>query len=372
MEPEPAAEDDARSMEDDAQNMMKMFELSDKFVAGKDGGDLDIMDNPLERKYVREGKLKKNGNERMLFLFSDVLVLTKEQTKKGDTKYEVRRVIPLHAALLRTQRHHVKPKERLAFEVTVPDDAPGKRYTADFTASNEDDRDAWLRDLKEQVMALAERAEMRGDESPHGRAESLCSYGGHHRLLGGTLSHAALMGDCDMVRRVRDESPEEFGALVGEQDEYGVTALHVAAFAGDVEMVHEIMDAESVKPLLRRLGAERDRDGLTLACQVARNGHSSVIAALATASEVMDGLHAVPVPSSSGSSPVFDLNAADAAGVAPLEHAVQNQQDDAAFALRNYTTNPHHTMITRNASEKLVLFLQWTRVWRWTLLAMRG
>jgi ankyrin repeat protein len=312
---------------------LQMFELSEKFVAGKDGADLDIMDNPLERKFVREGKIRKNGNERMIFLFTDILVLTKESVKRGESLYEVRRVIPLEAALLRTQRHPVKPKERLGFEITVPD-AGSKRYTADFMALSEEDRDSWLRDLKAQVMALVERTEMRGEDSPHGRTESLCVYGSHHKLLGGTLAHAALAGDAETVRRVRDEAPEEFGSLVAEQDEYGASVLHIAAFSGEVDVLREILQAESVKPLLRRLGAERDRDGLTLSCHVARQGHTHTIALLAEASDVMDGLHVVH--SGDGEAPVIDLNQPDAHGVTPLEHAVQNQQSDAAFALLDH------------------------------------
>lgn len=331
-EPEPAQADD------DAENMMKMFELSEKFVPEKGGEDLDIMDNPLDRRYVREGTLKKNGNTRTVFLFSDLLVITKETVKKGETLYAVRRVVPLVGALLWTHRHHVKSKERLGFEVSLPE--PGStRYTADFTAATEEDRDSWIRDLKAQVMGQVERQEMCGEESRllHGRSESLCVYGHHHRLLGGTLAHAALVGDAEMVRRVRDEAPDDFGSLVAEQDEFGATVLHIAAFSGDDEVLREILQADSVKPLLRRLANERDRDGLTLACHVARQGHCAVISTIAGASEVMEGLHAVQTTASE--TPVFDLDQPDASGATPLEHAVQNQQAEAGFTLLEHGAN---------------------------------
>jgi ankyrin repeat protein len=310
-----------------------MFELSEQFVAGKDGADLDIMDNPMERRFVREGTLKKNGNERRIFLFTDMLVLTKESAKKGERRYEVRRVMPLASAKLWTQRHHEKVKDRLGFEITLTD-PDGTRYTADFMARDEEDRDSWLRDIKTQLMGQLERQEMRGEDSPHG---PLCVYGKHHQLLGGTLAHAALAGDAEMVRRVRDEAPGAFGSLVAEQDEFGATVLHVAAFSGAEEVLREILEAESVKLLLRRLGSERDRDGLTLACHVARQGHCDVIPMIAAASDAMEGLHVVQTTASE--TPVFDLDYPDASGLTPLEHAIQNQKTDAAFALLAYGAN---------------------------------
>ena len=118
---------------------VQMLELSEVIVPGKGGEDLDIMDNPLERKYVREGTLKKNGNERVMLLFSDLLVLAKESTKKGQAMYDVRRVIPLQAARLRSHRHHPKAGSKaLGFDVMAPEPG-GKRYTADFAASSDPD-----------------------------------------------------------------------------------------------------------------------------------------------------------------------------------------------------------------------------------------
>lgn len=312
-----------------------MLELSERFVPGKGGEDLDIMDNPLERKYVREGTLKKNGNDRKIFLFTDILVLTKETVKKGESRYEVRRVMPLVSAKLWTQRHHVKSKQRLGFEVTLLEPG-GARYTADFMAKDQEDRDSWIRDLKTQMMGQLELLETRCEESPHG-PESLCVYGNHHRLLGGTLAHAALVGDVETVRRVRDEAPDDFGSLVAERDEFGATVLHIAAFSGDVGVLREILQADSVKPLLRRLATERDRDGLTLACHVARQGHCDVISMIAQASDVIEGLHVIQ--STASETPVFDLDYTDASGLAPLEHAVQCQKTDAAVILLEHGTN---------------------------------
>ena len=331
-EPEPELEpapgvDDA---EDDAQNMMKvrrpaersrrsralsaltlprsqMLELSEKLVSK----ELDIMDS-MERKFVREGRIKKNGNERVMLLFSDLLVLAKESTKKGQAMYDVRRVIPLQAARLRSHRHHPKAGSKaLGFDVMLPEPG-GKRYTADFAASSDEERESWLATLKAQVMSQLQRAELR--DSFEG--EPVCVYGQHHQLCGGTLAHAALAGDADTVRRLREHDGDEFGHLVGEQDEFGATPLAIAAFAGEVEVLDLMLTAEGVKPRLRSLAAERDSDGLTLLCRAAARGHSDVIGVLAQATDLVEGLHVVD--GGDASTPVFDLDRTDARGSAQL------------------------------------------------------
>ena len=284
-----------------------MLELSEKLVSK----ELDIMDS-MERKFVREGRIKKNGNERVMLLFSDLLVLAKESTKKGQAMYDVRRVIPLQAARLRSHRHHPKAGSKaLGFDVMAPEPG-GKRYTADFAASSDEERESWLAALKAQVMAQLQRAELR--DSFEG--EPVCVYGQHHQLCDGTLAHAALAGDADTVRRLREHDGDEFGHLVGEQDEFGATPLAIAAFAGEVEVLDLMLTAEGVKPRLRSLGAERDSDGLTLLCRAAARGHSDVIGVLAQATDLVEGLHVVD--GGDASTPVFDLNRTDARGSAQL------------------------------------------------------
>ena len=193
-----------REEDEDAQNMMKMLDISDHLVCTKKSGPFDLMDNPVERKYVREGVLKKmtrgplGGKDRKAFLFTDVLLVTEEKQQKNQTRvYEIGRVLPLKGAKLITGRHMHKKQNH--FYVVVHSGS-ADAYEVEFGTSSPEDRDSWLRDIKELIM----------DELGKDDGSELCDYAQHHKLLEGTLSNAVVTGDqAKVLQMIMDADKQE-------------------------------------------------------------------------------------------------------------------------------------------------------------------
>ena len=139
--------------------------------------------------------------------------------------------------------------------------------------------------LKHQIMTLLGATE---------EGSELCEYALHHKLLGGTLPHAILAGNRHFVRELivsydvgaDQDGPDcvDFASLAGERDMNGATALAVAAFVGEADILHEMMSAESLRELGRPRGwDDADAEGMNLICIAARRGHAQVVSVLALA-----------------------------------------------------------------------------------------
>jgi hypothetical protein len=180
---------------------------------------VDLTDNP-RRKLLREGVLKKHGttsaikrtNERYLFLFSDLLLVTKaEKTRQGD-KYLVKQCIPLAAArmtdLLHLPAYDSKPHSFLVeYELEGP-------QSVHLLADSDDEKDSWEQDLllcvmrchRAAIAANGGAADGDGDGDGDG-GDSLASRGGHHRFLRGTLHSATLDNDVTVLRYLLGKVP---------------------------------------------------------------------------------------------------------------------------------------------------------------------
>ena len=71
---------------DDGANTMRMFELAGTLIPSDKCTEVPDLMNSLDRKFLRQGMLTKNGNQRMVFLFSDMLLLTKVQQQNDQVR----------------------------------------------------------------------------------------------------------------------------------------------------------------------------------------------------------------------------------------------------------------------------------------------
>jgi hypothetical protein len=244
------------SADEDARNMMKMLEISEALLTTDKSGGFDLMDRPAERQFVREGTLKKcsgtlGTKPRVVFLFTDVLLVTEEVGKKMARQYKIGRVLWLAGVRLRTHRHHAKSSKHNHFSiVALPNQLSGtqEQYSVELAAASPEERDEWLADIKRCVVQTLDS---------QGGGSELCDYARHHELVEGTLSHAAVRGDVarvhELLEACGDGSHTEFAQLCcAERDEFGASALAVATFAGQAKALEVMLRAESMGALVRR------------------------------------------------------------------------------------------------------------------------
>ena len=280
----------------DAQNMMKMLEISDHLVPTKKSGPFDLMDNPVERKFIREGVLKKltklGSKDRKAFLFTDVLVVTEEKQQKHQRIYEIGRVLPLKGAKLITCRH-AEPKKQNRFYVVIHGGTPDA-YEVEFGTYTPEDRDSWVNGMMELIMDELGKAD-------GGAGSELCEYSQHHKLLEGTLANAVVTGDGAKVAELvlgADSQGGGFAALACERDAFGASALLLAAFEGQAAILADMLAAESLGPLVRPADWDApDGSGNTLFGLAARRA-SLPLARVACGARSMPGWLRAPCRSS--------------------------------------------------------------------------
>ena len=280
-----------QTIEDGAQNMMRLFQISEQLTDAK---DLDIMGD-VDREFVRDGVLKKNKADRMIFLLSDMLVITKAKTnKKGQGTFEFRRALRFDCETrLRTYRHSTDAKLATAFDISVPDG--NGRYTLNLASSSAEECDSWVTAVKGCIMSTI------GDQEP------LSCFATHYGLVAGTLPYDVLTDNLSLVQQLSKTG--DLVDVASEPDHFGATAFTVAAYCGAASVLDAMLAAEGATAA----ASVPDSNGNTPLCIAAARGHAAVVAVMGAAG--------------------MDMSAPDFNDITPLQYAVVSSCDDAIDAL---------------------------------------
>eukprot|EP01051_Picozoa_sp_SAG22_P013698 SAG22_NODE_1564_length_4112_cov_2.178420_2_plen_365_part_00 len=199
-------------------------------LSGKQGvATAQLLSQDLSRRLYTEGTLckkkgadfKKSGEH--YFLFSDMLVVAGTKEKKGKVTYEISKLIKaeeLARATILSSQYAADESDRAMFQLGGVD-LPAL-YAETAAAAT-----AWVGALKKVLMGL-----LQDDPGKSGP-------GGHHALCSGTIFAAALAGDAASVQR----AVQLDRACATAVDEYGATALMLAAKAGHASLVLALTSA---------------------------------------------------------------------------------------------------------------------------------
>ena len=319
-EPEPEPEDAAETAEARAEaereaaaaaeaemqrNMAEIAQLA-QVLTGKEAKKYQKkLSSSTERKIVKRGVLRKQGDvkisPRYFFLFNDLMLFCRfneDKKKKKPTTYEPRKELSaeqLRGSTLKVLAAEPDMKDKeLAFEMKT------SGYETTLYAASVAEREEWIVALKDLVTGLQDDA-------------SSCGYATHHRLLEGTLHHAALVGDVGLAQRCM--APPRAPNLLDQVDQFGATALHVACFSGS-DAVASMLVSEGAKTEML------DGDGRSPVHLAALGGHVDVISEAFTADMSVD------------------LDVADAADTTPLQHALEAGNMGVASMLRRAGATP--------------------------------
>lgn len=298
----------ARKMKEQQENMEEIAKLAQSLTGKEKQTYAQQLTSSMDRKLLRQGVLRKQGDvkisPRYFFLFNDMMLFCRfNEGKKGKaTTYEPRKELSaekLKSSVLKVlaSERELKDKE-LAFEMKTPG------YDTVLYAATPQERQEWVLELKQVLTSLR--------DDPAATA-----YGELHRIVEGTLHHAALVGDVDLAQRCI--APPRDPALLDAVDDHGATALHVACFSGK----------EGVAALLVQAGASAsilDAAGRSPVHLAATGGHVDIISD-AFASGV-------------------DLDVVDQADTTPLRHALENDNMGVATMLVATGADPNR----KNAS----------------------
>eukprot|EP01043_Picozoa_sp_COSAG02_P036305 COSAG02_NODE_2650_length_8327_cov_247.925620_3_plen_900_part_00 len=286
----------SRKLKEQQENMEEIAKLAQSLTGKEKQTYAKQLTSSMDRRLLRQGLLKKQGDvkisPRYFFLFNDMMLFCRfNEGKKGKaTTYEPRKA--LSADQLKDSTLKVLASERdlkdkeLAFEMKTPG------YDTVLYAATPQDREEWVLELKQVVTNLR--------DDPAATA-----YGELHRLVEGTLHHAALVGDVDLAQRCI--APPRDPKLLDQVDDHGATALHVACFSGKDSVAAVLVEAGASAAILDAAG----RSAVHLA---ATGGHVDII-------------------SDAFASPSVDLDIADTADTTPLRHALESDNMGVATML---------------------------------------
>ena len=286
----------ARKLKEQQENMAAIAQLAQSLTGKEKQTYAQQLTSSMDRRLIRQGVLRKQGDvkisPRYFFLFNDMMLFCKfNEGKKGKaTTYEPRKSLSAEnlkksALKVLESERDLKDKE-LAFEMKTPG------YDTVLYAATAEERREWVLALKQVLTDLR--------EDP---AET--AYGELHRLVEGTLHHAALVGDVDLAQRCI--APPRDPGLLDALDVHGATALHVACLGGKDGVAALLVEAGASASILDTAG----RSAVHLA---ATGGHVDII-------------------SDAFAAPGVDLDVADKADTTPLRHALESDNMSVATML---------------------------------------
>jgi ankyrin repeat protein len=180
----------------------------------------------------------------------------------------------------------------------------------------------------------------------------------------GSVAYNAYSGNVKMLKQVLKSIPSsQLVQVINSQDEYGMTPLFWASYAGQVDCVNELISVGG-KSLNLKLTSKFGETALHAACY---HGHANVVTALLEAGakysvQQRDGLTPLHIASYQGSIPtllaLLDipdggedlLGSVDKDGMTPLHHAVLNGKVEALTLLIERCDSLGEPMFIRDGS----------------------
>mmetsp|Transcript_27649 Transcript_27649/g.87653 ORF Transcript_27649/g.87653 Transcript_27649/m.87653 type:complete len:714 (-) Transcript_27649:107-2248(-) len=189
------------------------------------------------RTLLHEGEVMKKGTEarikrttkRHLVLCNDVLMVL--EPKKGD-HLVLKQVVDLTDAVVEDKRWDAERVGEFSFAVVTP------QRSFHFLALSEEELEEWLLQLKIAIFGI--RRDKLGGNEGRATTESVKSICWQHEAFRGTMWSAALL-EMETIEII--DGLLQKGSDVNARDEQGRTALHFAAYAGNLGGIEALLGA---------------------------------------------------------------------------------------------------------------------------------